>query len=180
MFISGLSVSSLTHVQTTTKFSFSSFHSSSSSASALVSPTTVPIRVDPRLSEEVFLCGWQSETGFICGGPVSSSTCLEHLATVHGMRNMVSTLMVKCGWCSDRRLMKRENIVRHIREVHLRVRRRGSRTTASEPYRFVLVFCLLAICERLVHQDKANRPYRVVENGFIAQCIGGLLQHYCC
>ncbi|KIJ66137.1 hypothetical protein HYDPIDRAFT_110303 [Hydnomerulius pinastri MD-312] len=65
-------------------------------------------------------CEWRHDDGSICGESISFMTCPEHLA-VHGIKNMAFNLLINCGWCG--KPVKRESIVRHVREAHLRVRR---------------------------------------------------------
>ena len=44
---------------------------------------------------------------------------------MHGIRALPRNHSIKCGWvgCRRKRLMNRETIVRHIREVHLGLNR---------------------------------------------------------
>ncbi|KAF9235357.1 hypothetical protein BU15DRAFT_64944 [Melanogaster broomeanus] len=78
-------------------------------------------RAPDHLSEKI--CGWRGTDGSICGERVSRKTVPKHLA-VHGITKMSYNMPVICRWCPDGRVpMKRESIVRHFREVHLRLQR---------------------------------------------------------
>ncbi|KAF9222387.1 hypothetical protein BS17DRAFT_783637 [Gyrodon lividus] len=76
-----------------------------------------------QLSETPHECGWREEDGSICGKSISRTTVPQHL-TVHQITDMASNVPIICRWCRDgRKPIKRESIVRHMREVHLHVRR---------------------------------------------------------
>ena len=64
-------------------------------------------------------CGWKVN-GVLCGVDITYD-CQHHLATVHGITNMQAQTLVRCGWCG--RLKRRGCLLRHVREVHLRVPR---------------------------------------------------------
>ena len=68
-------------------------------------------------------CCWVNEDGSICRESISYD-CATHLATAHGISKTASRTRVACRWCSPPKQMKRESIVRHVREVHLRRKRR--------------------------------------------------------
>ncbi|KIJ66133.1 hypothetical protein HYDPIDRAFT_27325 [Hydnomerulius pinastri MD-312] len=65
-------------------------------------------------------CKWRRDDGSLCRGNISWTTCSDHLA-VHGIEDMPSMLKITCGWCD--KTVKRESIVRHVREKHLGVKR---------------------------------------------------------
>ncbi|KAF8438932.1 hypothetical protein L210DRAFT_2235413 [Boletus edulis BED1] len=80
------------------------------------------------------ICKWQTESGAICGHPISVAHCSEHLATAHGISKMALDFRVACRWCPDgARPVKRANIVRHVRESHLHHPRRASRLGRNLP-----------------------------------------------
>ena len=86
---------------------------------------TSPWPVSSTSSEQT--CQWRMADGTPCGTPISVTTVPEHLAT-HGIKNKGHSLPLKCEWLGCRlrkgqETMKRESIVRHVREVHLRFRR---------------------------------------------------------
>ncbi|KAF9235353.1 hypothetical protein BU15DRAFT_64938 [Melanogaster broomeanus] len=69
------------------------------------------------------ICGWRGTDGSICGERVSRKTVPKHLV-VHGITRMSYDVSVTCRWCPDGSApMNRESIVRHFREVHLRLPR---------------------------------------------------------
>ena len=68
------------------------------------------------------LCGWVDEHGSVCGEPITYD-CVTHLATAHGISKMSPRTRVNCRWCSPPRRMTLENMLRHVREVHLRCKR---------------------------------------------------------
>ncbi|KIJ08713.1 hypothetical protein PAXINDRAFT_172807, partial [Paxillus involutus ATCC 200175] len=71
-----------------------------------------------------YICQWRTEHGSVCGDVISWATCGEHLVTTHRIENMTAGLSIMCYWCSERaRPVKRETIVSHVREVHLRQKR---------------------------------------------------------
>jgi len=59
----------------------------------------------------------------ICRAWVTESNLVEHLAS-HGIKNLASDVAVRCGVCD--RVMKRESLLRHFRELHLKQRRKPS------------------------------------------------------
>lgn len=69
-------------------------------------------------------CQWVGEDGTVCGGHITSATVSQHLTT-HGVVNMTYNHLLSCRWleCQLRRDMKRESIVRHVRERHLGCKR---------------------------------------------------------
>ncbi|KAF9222389.1 hypothetical protein BS17DRAFT_186348 [Gyrodon lividus] len=75
------------------------------------------------LSETPHRCQWREIDGSICGGNITRKTTSEHLV-VHGIVKKASNIPIICRWCPDgREPMKRESIVRHVREAHLGVKR---------------------------------------------------------
>ncbi|KAF9235358.1 hypothetical protein BU15DRAFT_78106 [Melanogaster broomeanus] len=78
----------------------------------------------PETNPHQTVCGWRLRDGSICGGPITKRTVPEHLAVHHGIKKIASYQLIACRWCPDGSdLIKRESIVRHVREVHLRLRR---------------------------------------------------------
>jgi len=49
---------------------------------------------------------------------------VEHLASSHGIKNLGSDVPVRCGICD--KVMKRESLLRHCRELHLKQKRKPS------------------------------------------------------
>ncbi|KAI6117378.1 hypothetical protein EDD16DRAFT_1009616 [Pisolithus croceorrhizus] len=88
--------------------------------SHVVSPNSLPM-VDP-FRDPTVPCGWEGDDGRVCYNPVSSDNLANHFATLHGIRNMASDIKVACRWCPSRsrKQVKRESILRHLREVHLK------------------------------------------------------------
>ncbi|KAG6330795.1 hypothetical protein ID866_8293 [Astraeus odoratus] len=73
-------------------------------------------------------CGWIDSNGGVCGEEITSD-CARHLAAAHGITKMPAKHLVWCGWCSPPHFMKRESVLRHVREVHMglpRSRRGGT------------------------------------------------------
>ncbi|KIJ11293.1 hypothetical protein PAXINDRAFT_171835, partial [Paxillus involutus ATCC 200175] len=68
----------------------------------------------------------------MCGGDITRATVPQHFVQ-HGITDLSSDVPVKCRWRPDeRKPMNRESIVRHMREVHLRIKRTPtSRASAS-------------------------------------------------
>ena len=71
---------------------------------------------------ETYSCQWTRKDGTICGEQITLSTISHHLAT-HGVRHLSSESRLLCRWEGCMKGMKRESIVRHIRETHLGLRR---------------------------------------------------------
>ncbi|KAF8131943.1 hypothetical protein EV363DRAFT_1479771, partial [Boletus edulis] len=76
------------------------------------------------LEELEWFCGWKNEDGTLCDEVFKRASLPMHLAK-HGIKNKSRTSPTKCRWlgCKKRKPMNRESIVRHIREVHMRLRR---------------------------------------------------------
>ncbi|KAN0086303.1 hypothetical protein V8E55_007437 [Tylopilus felleus] len=84
--------------------------------------------------EAPMICRWQTEDGMICGHPISVARTAEHLAMAHGTSGIAAGFTITCRWCPDRgRAVKRANMVRHVRECHLHVPRRVSRSPRDLP-----------------------------------------------
>ena len=72
-------------------------------------------------------CGWINDDGTFCMESISRLTVSDHLIT-HGITNMEHDRRISCRWVGCRLRggkgeMKRESIVRHVREKHLQCRR---------------------------------------------------------
>ncbi|KAI6046913.1 hypothetical protein EDC04DRAFT_945476 [Pisolithus marmoratus] len=70
-------------------------------------------------------CGWINEDGSPCGAPITYANCADHFAIVHGIKDKAADVKVHCRWCTSpvEKKIKRKNILRHLREVHLRCSR---------------------------------------------------------
>lgn len=75
----------------------------------------------------VHSCPWRVKVGIVCGEQVTSEMCATHLASHHGIKTMSSNRIVKCRACQPPKEMKRESILRHFIEVHLKIKRKPSR-----------------------------------------------------
>ncbi|KAI5997428.1 hypothetical protein EDD15DRAFT_2364147 [Pisolithus albus] len=70
-------------------------------------------------------CGWRDTDGKECGELLTyPGNLASHFADCHGIRKMASDVLIMCRWCSPEEIVKRESIVRHLREHHLGYRRR--------------------------------------------------------
>ncbi|KAI6117344.1 hypothetical protein EDD16DRAFT_1588185 [Pisolithus croceorrhizus] len=60
-----------------------------------------------------------------CGVLVTHHNCAAHFAEAHDIKDMAADVEVPCRWCplSVEKKVVRHNILRHLREVHLRCRR---------------------------------------------------------
>lgn len=67
-------------------------------------------------------CGWKDSDGSICNTAISYD-CQDHFANAHGIIQLSRHSTVSCRWCEPKKRMKRGCILRHVREVHLRVSR---------------------------------------------------------
>ncbi|KAF8845890.1 hypothetical protein BDN67DRAFT_960512 [Paxillus ammoniavirescens] len=68
-------------------------------------------------------CGWRATDGSTCEGSITGATISEHLVQ-HGITDMAYSVRIECRWCPDgKKPIKRESIVRHVREVHMRLKR---------------------------------------------------------
>lgn len=66
-------------------------------------------------------CGWRNDDGKECGIPITYGDCKNHLAAVHNIKNIAWYVEIICRWCSSKaqKKVKRKNMLRHLREVHL-------------------------------------------------------------
>ncbi|KAL4068723.1 hypothetical protein V8B97DRAFT_796444 [Scleroderma yunnanense] len=71
------------------------------------------------------MCGWKDENNDRCMAMMTEDNLREHLAD-HGIKNMAGDIRVNCRICDPPRPMKRENVLRHCKEVHLKQKRRPS------------------------------------------------------
>ncbi|KAI6038128.1 hypothetical protein EDC04DRAFT_2039154 [Pisolithus marmoratus] len=67
-------------------------------------------------------CGWRDEDGRKCGMPIRYDDCAGHFAAVHDIENITWDVRIFCRWCSSKtqRKVLRKNLLRHLREVHMR------------------------------------------------------------
>ncbi|KAF9230456.1 hypothetical protein BU15DRAFT_69182 [Melanogaster broomeanus] len=73
--------------------------------------------VPSRTEANSFQCGWRVTDSSICGELITRDTLPDHLVA-HGIVDMAHDEPVTCRWCREgRKPMKRESIVRHIREI---------------------------------------------------------------
>ncbi|KAI6022202.1 hypothetical protein PISMIDRAFT_178147 [Pisolithus microcarpus 441] len=88
-------------------------------------------------------CGWKDNDGIVCGGPVTSDNLANHFAALHGIKNMASSVKIDCRWCPSglRKQVKRESMLRHLREVHLRCPRPKKEAARSFSYFPSVEFC---------------------------------------
>jgi len=69
-------------------------------------------------------CQWVMEDSSSCEKTISRENVTGHLAE-HGIRCMSRDLIVQCCWRGCGTSVKRQNIARHVREVHLGLKRRS-------------------------------------------------------
>ena len=71
----------------------------------------------------LYSCGWINDDGTMCIAPISKFTVPVPLIT-HSIANMTRVRPIECRWQGcGKKLLKRESIVRHVRERHLQQRR---------------------------------------------------------
>lgn len=65
-------------------------------------------------------CGWQDGEARKCGIPITYY-CADHFAAFHGLENMARDVEIVCRWClpMEQKKIRRQNMLRHLREVHL-------------------------------------------------------------
>lgn len=81
---------------------------------------------DPRDKDKPVMCRWKGEGQTVCcSWSVMESNVQEHLAD-HGIKGMSSRLELACCSCDPPKKMKRESILRHFKEVHLKQKRKPS------------------------------------------------------
>ncbi|KIK44150.1 hypothetical protein CY34DRAFT_802948 [Suillus luteus UH-Slu-Lm8-n1] len=71
-------------------------------------------------SEEMFLCLWVGAGGLHCGDLIRGCNLNAHLRQVHGVRGADKDRMF-CRWRSCNREFNKENLARHIEEIHMRI-----------------------------------------------------------
>ncbi|KAI6128528.1 hypothetical protein EV401DRAFT_1930782 [Pisolithus croceorrhizus] len=90
-----------------------------------IRPSACPLR-DPNIQT---CCGWQNPDGSPCGALLTHHDCAGHFATAHDIKKLAADVEVLCRWCplSMEKKIMRHNILRHLREVHLRCPRTRKR-----------------------------------------------------
>ncbi|KAF8132005.1 hypothetical protein EV363DRAFT_1260609 [Boletus edulis] len=85
-----------------------------------------PMIVGPVSSGRSVMCEWVSEDGPmpVCYQTITRKTLSMHLAE-HGIRNMPRNHIVQCHWQGCGAQMKRQGITRHVREVHMGLKRKS-------------------------------------------------------
>ena len=69
-------------------------------------------------------CPWRNEAGAVCGEWVTKDNCAAHLASWHGIKSISARHMIKCQACNRPNFIKRESMLRHFLEVHIKIRRK--------------------------------------------------------
>ncbi|KAF9219355.1 hypothetical protein BS17DRAFT_428320 [Gyrodon lividus] len=78
---------------------------------------------DDKLEQGYFTCRWQLESGLrICGEKVAMDSISNHLRG-HGVQNLNGRPLLSCQWFGCLQIITRTNLLRHVREVHLKQRR---------------------------------------------------------
>ncbi|KAG9308164.1 WD40-repeat-containing domain protein [Chiua virens] len=71
-------------------------------------------------------CGWINDDGTMCAQPITT-TSLSHHLTIHGANELRRDHRVSCRWTGcrlkDQTKMNRESMLRHVREVHMGLKR---------------------------------------------------------
>ncbi|KAI6117355.1 hypothetical protein EDD16DRAFT_1008691 [Pisolithus croceorrhizus] len=70
-------------------------------------------------------CGWRDDKGRECGIPISYSECADHFAAAHDIKDIAWNVRIICLWCfsEPQKEVIRKNLLRHLREIHLRCSR---------------------------------------------------------
>lgn len=95
-------------------------------ASALIQedPQGTPMTSSASNGGLITLCHWVDKYGIICRQPITANLCAIHLASKHGVSKMAPHASISCCWCDPPKTMKRDSIVRHVREIHLSEKRK--------------------------------------------------------
>jgi hypothetical protein len=76
-------------------------------------------------------CKWRVTDGSICGEIITRPSVPQHLAK-HGIVHLRSDTLIECRWCPNGSTrIKRKGIVRHVREVHLHLKRQHTSTASA-------------------------------------------------
>ena len=88
-----------------------------------VSPPSVQQSTVP--SEPDHPCQWpaRNEDGKFCDEKLTRKSVPEHLAKWHGIKDMSRDHPTECKWFHCNKMINRESLVRHTREVHMRMKR---------------------------------------------------------
>ena len=88
-----------------------------------VSPPSVQQSTVP--SEPDHPCQWpgRNEGGKFCGEKLTRKSVPEHLAERHGIKDMPRNISTECKWAGCNKMLNRESMTRHTREVHMRIKR---------------------------------------------------------
>ncbi|KAI6046890.1 hypothetical protein EDC04DRAFT_2624824 [Pisolithus marmoratus] len=80
----------------------------------------------------IILCGWRGDSGRKCGMHISYGDCVDHFAAIHDIENITRNVKVTCRWCPSKTQKKivRKNLLRRLREVHLRCLRSKNRNSS--------------------------------------------------
>lgn len=96
-----------------------------------ISETVLPVVRSPvsnaGTTDKQLECRWKDENQVNpCSTLVSDSNLPEHLAENHLIKNIASHEKIKCRICDPPKPIKRESLLRHIREVHRKQKRKPS------------------------------------------------------
>ncbi|KAH0828982.1 hypothetical protein J3R83DRAFT_2416 [Lanmaoa asiatica] len=86
-----------------------------------------PVQAVSPKETSLHICQWTGNDDNICGAQITYASVPGHL-TVHGVEHMAHNHRLPCRWSGcrlrrDKDMMKRESIVRHVREKHMGYRR---------------------------------------------------------
>lgn len=89
--------------------------------------SSLPVQATTFEETAPHICQWVKDDGTLCRGRITRETTSQHLVT-HGVVNKRHDDRMRCRWFKcrikgDKEEMKRESIVRHVREKHLGYRR---------------------------------------------------------
>ncbi|KAF8845894.1 hypothetical protein BDN67DRAFT_998928 [Paxillus ammoniavirescens] len=96
-------------------------------------------------------CEWRTTDGSICGEIITRPTVPQHLAK-HGIVDLRSDMPIGCLWCPNgSKIIKRKGIVRHVREVHLHLKRQHTSTASGNGLKAYEVPSALDVTEQSDH-----------------------------
>ena len=104
-------------------------HSVTSSPYRSIRTSSLPVQSISPNETETQPCQWMRDDGTPCGAPITGTVAniSQHLTT-HNVKNMKYDAPLSCRWLGcrlrgDKNTIRRESIVRHVREKHFGCKR---------------------------------------------------------
>ena len=74
--------------------------------------------------QSLYVCGWIVRDEETCGASITSANIGQHLAGRHGLVGAAYDAIIRCKWKGCHAQLRSVSFLRHVREVHMLIKRR--------------------------------------------------------